>query len=47
MRASRVQRAGGSTKHVVFSGGQTADGSALIEGIHCFNVESEAELSTR
>lgn len=45
---ARVKRAGGSTKHVVFSGvGKTADEirDALIEGIHCFNVESEAELS--
>ena len=45
---ARVKQAGGSTKHVVFSGvGKTADEirDALIEGIHCFNVESEAELS--
>ena len=42
-----VKRAGSSTKHVVFSGvGKTRWNSrALIEGIHCFNVESEAELS--
>ena len=45
---ARVKQAGGSTKHVVFSGvGKTANEirDALIEGIHCFNVESEAELS--
>lgn len=44
---SRVLRAGGDPKKVVFSGvGKTADemAFALQTGIHCFNVESAAEL---
>jgi diaminopimelate decarboxylase len=43
----RVLRAGGSADRVVFSGvGKTAAemARALEVGIHCFNVESEAEL---
>lgn len=43
----RVLRAGGDPKKVVFSGvGKTADemAAALNAGIHCFNVESAAEL---
>lgn len=43
----RVIRAGGDPAKVVFSGvGKTADEMrrALEVGIHCFNVESEAEL---
>jgi len=44
---ARVIAAGGDPRKVVFSGvGKTADeiGAALSAGIHCFNVESEAEL---
>ena len=43
----RVVRAGGSPDKIVFSGiGKTAEEMemALDAGIHCFNVESEAEL---
>ena len=43
----RVLRAGGSPEKIVFSGvGKTAEEMemALDAGIHCFNVESEAEL---
>ncbi|HWY25924.1 MAG TPA: alanine racemase, partial [Nevskia sp.] len=43
----RVLRAGGSADSIVFSGvGKTAAEmkQALDAGIHCFNVESEAEL---
>ena len=43
----RVVKAGGDPSKVVFSGvGKTAEEIcyALNEGIHCFNVESEAEL---
>jgi len=43
----RVLRAGGSPDKIVFSGvGKTAEEMemALKAGIHCFNVESEAEL---
>ncbi len=43
----RVLKAGGDPHKVVFSGvGKTADeiAFALRTGIHCFNVESEAEL---
>lgn len=43
----RVLRAGGDPEKIVFSGvGKTADEMemALDVGIHCFNVESEAEL---
>lgn len=43
----RVIRAGGDPARVVFSGvGKTADEMryALMQGIHCFNVESEPEL---
>lgn len=44
----RVLRAGGDPKKIVFSGvGKTANEMqrALEVGIHCFNVESSAELS--
>lgn len=44
---ARVLRAGGDPSKVVFSGvGKTADEmeTALEAGIHCFNVESAAEL---
>lgn len=44
----RVLKAGGDPKRVVFSGiGKTADemAFALQQGIHCFNVESAAELT--
>lgn len=44
---ARVLRAGGDPSKVVFSGvGKTADEmeAALEAGIHCFNVESAAEL---
>lgn len=44
---TRVLRAGGDPAKVVFSGvGKTADEmeQALLAGIHCFNVESAAEL---
>lgn len=44
----RVLRAGGDPSKVVFSGvGKTADemAQALDAGVHCFNVESDAELS--
>ena len=43
----RVLAAGGRADRIVFSGvGKTADemSFALQQGIHCFNVESEAEL---
>lgn len=43
----RVVRAGGDPARVVFSGvGKTADEMryAMMQGIHCFNVESEPEL---
>ncbi len=45
----RVLKAGGDPRKVVFSGvGKAADeiAFALRTGIHCFNVESEAELHT-
>lgn len=45
---ARVLKAGGDPRKVVFSGvGKTAAEmrQALITGIHCFNVESEAELT--
>ncbi len=44
---ARVLRAGGAAERIVFSGvGKTRDEmvQALDAGIHCFNVESEAEL---
>ncbi len=44
---ARVVAAGGDPGKIVFSGvGKTADemGAALAAGIHCFNVESAAEL---
>lgn len=44
---TRVLRAGGQASKIVFSGvGKTVEEIhyALSEGIHCFNVESEAEL---
>ena len=44
---ARVLKAGGDPRKVVFSGvGKTAAEmrQALVTGIHCFNVESEAEL---
>ena len=44
---TRVLRAGGDPAKMVFSGvGKTADEmeQALLAGIHCFNVESAAEL---
>ncbi|BFM09349.1 diaminopimelate decarboxylase [Halioxenophilus aromaticivorans] len=44
----RVLQAGGDASKVVFSGvGKTADEMALAleAGVHCFNVESDAELS--
>lgn len=43
----RVVRAGGDPARVLFSGvGKTADEMryAMMQGIHCFNVESEPEL---
>jgi len=45
---ARVLKAGGDPRKVVFSGvGKTAAEmrQALVTGIHCFNVESEAELA--
>ncbi|QDP02578.1 diaminopimelate decarboxylase [Thalassotalea sp. PS06] len=45
---ARVLKAGGDAKKVVFSGvGKTSDEIryALEQGIHCFNVESEAEIA--
>jgi diaminopimelate decarboxylase len=45
---ARVLKAGGDPRKIVFSGvGKTAAEmrQALVAGIHCFNVESEAELT--
>ncbi len=44
----RVLQAGGDPNKIVFSGvGKTADemAQALAAGVHCFNVESDAELT--
>ncbi len=46
---ARVLAAGGSADRVIFSGTGKTDAeiiSALTAGIHCFNVESVAELAT-